>query len=85
MKMQVVAIYDQKSKLFSQPYVYSTVGVAARSWQDAVSDPKSDYARHPEDFSLYLLAVYDDEAGTFVCPPEPEFLVAARSLIGGER
>lgn len=65
MKLQVVATYDAKSQLFGQPAYFQTKGVAIRSFGDQVEkDPT--ISKHPEDFSLFHLAEYDDGTGLHV-------------------
>lgn len=84
MKTIVIAIYDQKANVFTQPFTAPSKGVAVRSWGDQLNDPenkKSDQVRHPEDFSLYYLGEYDDQHGTFNIADKPQQLAVASSLV----
>lgn len=65
MKLQVLSIYDSKSKIFSQPFYASNTAVGKRMFTDLVNDKTSNVARHPEDFSLHWLGEFDDELGKF--------------------
>lgn len=42
-----------------------TVGICIRSFTDEVNRPadNNDYWKHPEDYDLYHIGEYDDEAG----------------------
>ena len=57
---------------------------AMREMTDYLARPDSHYGKHPEDFSLYRLGTFDDGSGSFELLPEPKFVVALRSLKGGE-
>lgn len=65
MILQVFSIYDSASGLYAQPSIMASKGVAIRSFTDQVNDPNSIISKHPDDYSLYYLADYDDETGTF--------------------
>lgn len=67
MKMVLVAVRDAKASVFSQPMFFQSLGQALRSFGDAVNDDKSEFAKHPEDYSLWHLGYYDDAVGV----PEP--------------
>lgn len=65
MKRPVLAIYDIKAKLFSQPMFPVAVGQVMREFGDMVNDGKSPYAKHPEDYQLFQIALFDDVEGVF--------------------
>lgn len=77
MLMKVVSVRDAKVETFSQPFFYVTVGQAIRSFADEVARDGSDFAKHPEDFALFLLGVYDDQKGSFTSLPQPEQIALA--------
>jgi len=84
MLMVVVSIRDAKSKLFSQPMFFTTAAVAVRAFGDACKG-ESDYARHPEDYSLWLLGSFEDTTGRFELGLDlsPEILIQAVNLVVG--
>lgn len=55
------AIFDQKSKAYMQPFFAQSAGCAARSFAVAVNDPTTMLSKHPEDFSLWEIGVFDDD------------------------
>lgn len=61
----MLAIRDSKSEVFGRPFFMSTVGQAIRSFEDEVrrEDENNMINRHPEDFALYKLGMYNDEDG----------------------
>lgn len=77
MLSQVMSIRDAKTEIFSQPMFFVTKGVALRAFMDEVQRPNSDVSKHPEDFSLWSLGVFDDQRGEFMGLPAPERLALA--------
>ena len=63
MLLQVVSVYDSAAQCYSQPSFVPTVGTAVRSFQDIMKDSNSQCAKHPEDFVLYHIGVFNDELG----------------------
>jgi len=59
----LVSVYDIKVGAFMNPFVARSVGDAMRAFEDAVSDPKSGVAKHPEDYVLHQVAVWDEVEG----------------------
>ncbi|AXH73463.1 MAG: nonstructural protein [Microviridae sp.] len=67
MKTYIMALKDAKLGVYGQPQAVQSPGLGARAFEDAQNDPerKTDISKHPEDFSLWQLATYDDETGLF--------------------
>lgn len=66
MLLDVVSIYDLKLGAYSQPSFVASRGVAMRSFTDQVNNPQSPMHLHPEDYSLYHIAKFNDETGDFL-------------------
>lgn len=66
MQVGVYAIYDSKMESFSAPFTSPTTANALRQFSDLVADGNTMVGRHPEDFYLWCLGVFDDKHGTFV-------------------
>lgn len=66
MLLDVVSIYDLKLGAYAQPTVVATTAVAMRSFTDQVNNPQSPMFAHPEDYSLYHIAKFNDETGDFL-------------------
>lgn len=68
MRQVVVAVFDRAAQLFGRPFFVAAAGQAVRSFSDEVNrkdDQRGEFARHPDDFDLWQLALYDDNAGEF--------------------
>lgn len=65
--LYVVAVRDAAVHAFNRPFFVPTIGVAVRSFADEVNRKADDNQmfRHPEDFELWSLGVFDDETGEF--------------------
>lgn len=67
----VCAVFDSAAATYGNPVFTPAVGQVLREFGDQVNgDDKSPLATHPEDFALWLLAVFDDESGTFHEPDD---------------
>jgi hypothetical protein len=81
----VVSIKDQASGAYSRPVFVAARGQAVRSFSDELSRPDSELHRHPDDFELHCLALFDDTTGSFVPLADgPECLVRGRDLVSKE-
>lgn len=80
---QVCAVRDGATGLFGMPFFVPAIGAAIRSFSDEANRAAADnpvYA-HSEDFTLHVLAEYDDETGTFVTAPDmPRELVRGKDV-----
>lgn len=68
MKQAVVSVFDRAAQLFGRPFFVSAKGQAIRSFTDEVNrkdSDRGDLAKHPGDFDLFMLAIFDDQEGTF--------------------
>lgn len=61
--MKVYTIADKKAECYSQPFYALTDQAAVRTFRDAVNTDDSPYNRHPEDYSLFSIADFDDRTG----------------------
>nr|AVQ10284.1 DNA binding protein VP5 [Gokushovirinae environmental samples] len=65
MKLGVFTVRDEKVHLFLPPFYARNKGEAVRSFGDAARNKEHNFAKYPEDFTLYELGTFDDEDGTF--------------------
>jgi len=66
MKLKCFVIYDDKAKAYLPPFFAPQIGQAVRSISDGINDPQSEFGKHPEDYSLFLLGEFDVLSGSFV-------------------
>jgi len=63
MVLKIYSVYDTKVEAYLQPFFMQTKAAAIRAWADAISDPNTQFNKHPNDFTLYELGQYDDQSG----------------------
>lgn len=74
MKLFVLTVRDRSADCFGQPSYHTSIGAAVRSFGDEIKrkDDNNVMYRHPEDFDLYQIGVYDDNTGFIECLPQPK-------------
>lgn len=75
------AIHDAKAEAWMTPMFFQAAGQAVRSFADAVNDGKSEFSRHPEDFSLFEIGEFDLRTGIFVAESAPVVLASGVNLV----
>lgn len=63
MKLVACSIRDAKAEAFMTPMFFQSKAQAIRSFGDAVNNPESDFSKHPEDYTLFTLGLFDPETG----------------------
>lgn len=74
MILQMITIHDAKAEMYSPPLFFKTIGMAKRQWIDILHDPENEYAKHPADYTLIHLGVYDDSTAEVVLESPPKSL-----------
>lgn len=82
MNKVVCSVFDVKAGIFSNPFYSPNLLVAKRDFSRGCTDPSSGLFCHPEDYSLFHLANFDDESGVFKSVTPPEFVASAASFKG---
>ena len=79
----VVSVKDRAADIFNRPFFVPHRNVAVRDFTDEVNRSAADNQlnKHPDDFDLYLLGVFDDNTGTFALEEQPVVLVRAKDVI----
>lgn len=80
MKLNIYVIFDAKAKLYNTPFYQLNNAVAHRTAESLVSDPTTDIARNPEDFTLFCLGSYDDNTAEFDLLATPEAIIKFHEL-----
>ncbi len=63
MKMNIYSIYDTASGLYSRPFYSQSDGEAIRSFSDIATDAEHQIGKHPADYTLFRLGIFDDRSG----------------------
>ena len=68
MELCVCAVRDAAADAFMAPFCVPSVGVAKRSFQDAVNrvDTTNAMYAHPEHFELFQIGTFDEQSGRLV-------------------
>lgn len=77
MILNIFSVYDSKTKAYMQPYFSPTHGSALRAFTDEIANEQSLLAKHPEDFTLYHVGVWDDQTAQ-INPQDPATLGTAK-------
>lgn len=59
----IYAVYDAKAEAFGVLISVPTKAAAVRSFADAVKSGSGDLSKHPEDFALFQLGVWNKASG----------------------
>lgn len=81
MKLNVYSVFDVKAAVFANPFYMPNDAVAIRGFTEAVNNPQSVLNKHPEDYSLYKLGIFDDSVGKLESEAQPVVLVTAASVM----
>lgn len=77
MKQFLFAIYDVKADAFNAPIAVISKAAAIRSFTDAVNDTKTDFYKHAEDYSLFIIAEWEPLSGNINPFKAPERVITA--------
>jgi len=84
MKLNIYSIFDTASGLYSRPFFTQSDAEAMRSFSDIAEDAEHPIGKHPEDYSLFRIGVFDDTNGHFV-DENNECLVTALETVSKGR
>lgn len=64
MKVKLYSVFDSKTATFGQPHCMLSDAAAIRTFSDNVNSPNENNAwfKHPEDYSLFYIGIFDDES-----------------------
>lgn len=65
MILKAYSLFDNKALTYHQPFYAPTDGAAVRMLGDIVTDNNTQPGRHPKDFVLYCVGVWEDGNGRF--------------------
>lgn len=72
MILKMFSILDIKSDTFNTPFFFKAVGEAVRAFSDLANDANTTVGKHPEDYKLIQIGVFDDNTGVVLadedCP-----------------
>ena len=84
MKYVMVSIYDTAAGVYMRPFFVQSEGQAKRMFSDIANDREHDVGAHPEDYSLFRIGQFDDNAGE-VLPEHRDCLITALECVAAKR
>lgn len=65
MKFKSFVVYDEKARAYLPPFFLPEVAQAVRTFGDCCGDVSHEFGKHPEDYSLFQVGVFDSSSGVF--------------------
>lgn len=81
MIMRIFSVYDTKAGAYMQPFFMNHAGGALRAFSDLCNDASHPFGKHPEDYVLFELGMYDDDGSKFSIHEAPFSLGVGIELI----
>jgi len=60
---KLFTIHDAAAQAYLAPFVLHAEGIAIRTFTDCINDPDHAFGRHPKDYTLMVIAEFDDSTG----------------------
>ena len=80
MKLNIYTIFDTASAAYMRPFFAQSDGQATRSFKDISLDASHEIGKHPEDYSLWRIGIFDDNTAK-ITPEDKECLATALELV----
>lgn len=84
MRLNVYTIFDVASGMYMRPFFMQSDGQATRAFKDIATDADHEIGKHPEDYSLFRIGIFDDNKGT-LSPEDKECLCTALEMVSQSR
>jgi hypothetical protein len=84
MKLNVYSIYDTAAAAYMRPFFMPSDGQATRAFTDLATQADHEIGKHPEDYFLCRLAVFDDGKGSFA-DEDNETLITGLEAVAASR
>ena len=65
MHIRVYSVFDVAADSYLQPFLVHTDSVAVRQFEELVNDKEHLFGRHPTDFILFHIGVFDQATGMY--------------------
>lgn len=65
MKLKVFAVFDSAVKTYARPFLMQSTQQAVRAFGDLANDSSTEVHKHPQDYTLFEIAEYDEERGCY--------------------
>lgn len=82
--MKMFSIFDSKISAYLQPFFVLSNGAAIRAMTDVCNDKGHTFNLHPEDYTLFELADFDESSGQITPLNTPKPIIKVIELIQPE-
>ena len=66
MKYYVFTVYDAGAEAYLPPWIMPKLEMARRIFGDCCNSSDHQFAAHPEDYTLFVMGMFDDETAEFI-------------------
>lgn len=84
MKLNIYSIYDTAIGSYMRPFFMQADGQAMRLFKDMANDKEHEIGRHPEDYCLFRIGVWDDQTADFRVEPPDALMQGMQAVHGNE-
>lgn len=81
---KLFSVYDSKAAAYKNIFAADTTGVAVRMFEAAVHEENTEFNKHPGDFTLFELGVFNLVSGELAAVEKPINLGTAASFLKGD-
>ena len=81
MRLEIYSVFDEAAKAFGTPFFMQNDMMAARAFSDLANDANSTVFKHPSDYKLYKIGVFNDETASIESTEVPELIAHADNAI----
>lgn len=85
MILYIMAIKDKATKVFMTPGYAHNIQMAMRDFADSLNNEQSPMNKHPHDFELYIVGLYDDNTGEIAADKPECIMTGTEAYTGPER
>lgn len=68
MILRMFTVYDSKTEAYLPPFYQPTNGAAIRVFEETCNDVNHAFYKHPSDYTLFYMGIYDDANAKVDCP-----------------
>lgn len=81
---RMFTIHDQKAEAFLPPFILPQAGQAIRTFSDCVNSDDHQFSKHPGDYTLLEIGMFDDSTGGLDPYPVPKSLGTGVEFVANE-
>jgi len=85
MNKEAFSVFDSAAKLFLEPFFAETIEVACRMFRQVVNKPDHQFAKFPEDYTLFHVGSFNPESGMLEPLATPHSLGVAVTFVDRPR